>query len=127
MQSAASISEDYIDGWRPWSGQTQSVCRLCKPENVAVSVEEVSKKKINRGDTPMAVVLPSQLERSVKHSLRQMACIKDKTALRVTHNSTANRLVPGALDVSMKKVRPQGLVFDIPRIMPPCVELGDKS
>ena len=53
-----------------------------------------------------------------------MASIKEKTALRETHNSSANRLVPGALEVNMKKARLKGPVFDRPRIRPSSVELG---
>ena len=64
---------------------------------MALNVEEVSKINNNGEDTPIAVVWPSQLERCVKHSVIQMACIMEKTALRETHNPTADSLVPGHL------------------------------
>ena len=64
-ESAASSSGEYI-------AQTQTEGRLCKPKNVVVRGEEVSKINSNGGDAPMAVIWPSQLERSVKHGVRHV-------------------------------------------------------
>ena len=47
-----------------------------------------------------------------------MTCIKEKTALRGTHNVTAQRLVPRSLEVNIKKARLQGPGFHTSRIMP---------
>ena len=56
-----------------------------------------------------------------------MPCIKEEIALRETHNPTADIIVPGELDVDMKKARPKGPVSDNPTIMPPHVDLGTTS
>ena len=65
-------------------------------------MEEVSKINNNGEDAPITVVLPSQLERSVKHSVMHITYTKKYTALSETHNPTADRLVPGATEANMK-------------------------
>ena len=87
-RSAALISEEYIDGGRPWSRQTQSMSQRCKPQKCCSK----------RGGSVEAENKTVKLhQRTAKHSSAQIACIKEAKAGTETRNSTASRLVPGAL------------------------------
>ena len=62
--------------WRIYSANSNWKSAL-HAKNVAGRVKEVSKINYKGEDAPTAVVWPSQLERSVKHSVRHIAYTKE--------------------------------------------------
>lgn len=125
MQVLAAKTDVYIDGWRPWTAPTKLEHNCLRSTNDKSGQNMESKNK--REDTPAPSVIPAQLERANKRTFKKIAGIKQEIALIEIPNTPTNEMFPGQLDVDMTKARPQGPVNDIPRMLPPRVELETNS